>query len=69
MSLFDSNYDYNPLYAGGGRNDLETDIMEAESIDDMLAQEQQAEEEYRRLMGFTEEDTEIAHLDAFGGLL
>ena len=69
MSLFDSNYDYNPLYAGGGRNDLETDIMETESIDDMLAQQQQAEEEYRRIMGFTEEDAEIAHLDAFGGVL
>ena len=69
MSLFGSNYNYNPLYSKGGRNDLETDIMEAEAIDDMLAMEQKADEEYRQKMGFTEKDEELAVLKALMEIL
>lgn len=67
MSLLDSNYDYNALYDGGGRNDLEADIMEAESIDDMLAMEKQREADYRRKMGFTEEDSDMSLTEAILG--
>lgn len=42
-SLFESDYDYNPLYAGGGVNDLDTDIMEAEWEDCEREMERQAE--------------------------
>lgn len=58
MGLLDSNYDFNPLYEGGGKNDLETDIMEAEWEDE----ERQMEKAYRRKMGFTEEDEELEGL-------
>lgn len=67
MGLFDSNYDYNPLYDGGGRNDLETDIMEAESIDQMLADEARIKSRERALMGFTDEDEDLAALLGLGG--
>ena len=65
MGLLDSNYDYNTLYSDGGRNDWETDIMEAEWEDDMrMAEERKAREK----MGFTEEDREIKEIEKiFGG--
>ena len=58
MGLFESNYDYNTLYDGGGKNNLDTDIMEAEWEDC----EREMEKQYRKKMGFTEEDEELEGL-------
>lgn len=58
MGLFDSNRDFNTLYDKGGRNDWETDIMEAEWEDC----EREMEQRFRKKMGFTDEDEELEGL-------